>query len=162
MQTKADRKPELSDLKLFKQWPDQTEVKVPSEVSYSMTPGEDDSHVFRQWGYSIQPGSKILRWTKLELVRDRSPLEELHILRELVEGLPDINNLHDSKSEITQIPRHLSKTTEDIITYYLGHVAQEWTSLISAQGTQILSNIPVDIIVTHPAVRLALTRREQD
>lgn len=151
MQTTGDSVPEFSDLNLFRQWPDKNEVKVPSEVSYSLTSGNDD-HVYRQWGYSIDVRSKVLRWTKLELVRNRSPLEELEILRELMDGLSEINELHDDVNEITHVPRHLSKTTEDIIEFYLGHVAREWSSHITAQGMYILNRVPVDIVVTHPAV----------
>jgi len=152
MQTTGDSVPEFSDLNLFRQWPDRNEVKVPSEVSYSLTSGNDDGHVYRQWGYSIDVRSKVLRWTKLELVRNRSPLEELEILRELMDGLSEINELHDDVNEITHVPRHLSKTTEDIIEFYLGHVAREWSSHITAQGMYILNRVPVDIVVTHPAM----------
>lgn len=134
MQTTRHGLPSLSDLKIFKQWPDQNEVNMPSEVSYSSTPGDDESHVYQQSGYSVHPESKILRWTKLELVKDRSPLEELHILRELMYGLPDINKLHDGRSDITHMPHHPAKTNKDIITFYLSRVAENGSRIYRRKG----------------------------
>lgn len=153
MQTAGDRLPQFSELNLFRKWPDKNEAKVPSELSYSNTSGNDDNHNYRQWGYSIETGSKVLRWTKLELVRNRVLLEELKLLRELVDGLSDINKLHEDSDDVSDVPRHLSKTTEDIIESYLGHVAREWRKYITEQGGYILNRVPVDIVVTHPAVR---------
>jgi hypothetical protein len=153
MQTKLDSVPQFSDLKVFRQWPERNEVKVPSEVSYSLASvANDDDRVYRQWGYSIDHRSKVLRWTKLELLNNRSPLEELEILRELMSGLSAINELHADVKDIIHVPRHLSKTTEDIIEFYLSHVAREWRSHITTHGLNTLNYVPVDIVVTHPAV----------
>jgi hypothetical protein len=96
--------------------------------------------------------SKIFRWAKLELVRNRSPLEELEGLRELMDGLSEVNKLHENANGPTDVPRHVSKTTENIFEFYLGHVAREWNSYITAQGIYILDGVPVDIVATHPAV----------
>ena len=153
MQTNGERLPQFADLRLFRQWPDKNEAKVPSEVSFSLASGDDDDHYYRQWGYSIDPGSKVLRWTKLELVRNRSPLEELERLREQMDGLSEVNKLHTDATDITDVPSHLSKTTEDIIEFYLGHVAKEWSSYVKSQGVHVLNRVHVDIVITHPAVQ---------
>lgn len=152
MQTTGDRLPRFEDLHLFRQWPERNEAKVPSEISYSIASRNDDGHVFRQWGYSIETGCKVLRWTKLELVRNRSLLEELEVLNELVNGLHEVNELHNDTDGAASVPRHLSKTTEDIIEAYLSSVAREWKNFITSQGEFVLNRVPVDIVVTHPAV----------
>jgi hypothetical protein len=158
MQTDSEREPQLSDLRLFRDWPRRKEPKVPSEVSYSLTSGDAGEGVFKQWGDSIDGRSKVLRWTKLELIKGRSPLEELKILRELIDGLPEVNRLHSDGTETTDVPRHLSKSADDIIEFYLRHIANQWHSWMVRQGRYVLEEVPVDIIVTHPAVCSTLPR----
>lgn len=152
MQTDGEGPPEFSDLNLFVDWPGKNEVKVPSEVSYSLTTGEAHNRDYRQWGYSIDGKSKVLRWTKLELVKDHSPLEELKTLGELIDGLAAFNNLYAESLETAEVPRHLSKTTKDIIEFYLSHVAREWITFVKGEAKHVLDRVPVDIVVTHPAV----------
>jgi len=152
MQMDGEKMPQLDDLNLFVHWPGKSEAKVPSEVSYSLTTGESSDSDCQQWGFSIDGNSKVLRWTKLELVKNRPVFEELDTLRELVEGLAEIKKLYIGGIDTTDVPRHLTKTSEDIIEFYLGHIAREWHSHITRQAVYALSVVPVDIVVTHPAV----------
>jgi hypothetical protein len=149
MQTNGEAEPVLSDLNLFKNWPEKNEAKVPSEVSYSLTAGDKE---FRRWGFSIENKSKVFRWTKLELVNDPSPVGELEKLDELMAGLTEIKILYMESLETADVPFHLSKTTKDIVEYYLTFVAEEWKAHISSTATQVLNTVPVDIVITHPAV----------
>lgn len=152
MQTDGENVPQFSDLNLFVNWPGKNESKVPSEVSYSLTSGEAHDRDYQQWGSSIDGRSKVLRWTKLELVKDSSPLEELEVLRQLIDGLVEVNRLHDDDLVISDVPRHLSKTTENVIEFYLNHVAREWVTFVRSQARHVLDIVPIDIVVTHPAV----------
>jgi hypothetical protein len=152
MQTTGSSIPEFSDLHLFRQWPEKTDAKVPSEISFSAASVGDEGKFYRQWGYSIDVNSKVLRWTKLELVRNRALVDELRTLGELLNGLQEVNRLHAEADDSADVPRHLSKTTEDIIESYLGHVAREWKAFIGQQGANVLNRVTVDVIITHPAV----------
>lgn len=156
IQSNGEAVPESSDVKLFQNWPEKTEAKVPSEVSYSLTAGDVTDREFRQWGFSIDSESKVLRWTKLELVKDPSPLGELEILDELMDGLEEINQLYADDNETADVPFHLSETSKDVIEYYLSHVAREWVKHITLQAQEVLNTVPVDLIITHPAVWLPL------
>jgi hypothetical protein len=153
MQTDGQREPQFSDLILFRDWPTRIESKVPSEVSYSLVTAEAAGEC-KQWGFSIYSRSKVLRWTKLELVKGRLPLEELEALHELVDGLAEVTKLHTEGAETADIPRHLSKSAEDIIEFYLGHVAREWQDWVLREMKVVLDEVPVDIVVTHPAVSM--------
>ena len=155
MQTDGESAPQFSDLNLFVDWPGKNEVKVPSEVSYSLTTTDTHDREYHKWGYSIDqfdPKSKVLRWTKLKLVKDPSPLGELEILRGLIDGLAEMNKLHSEGLETSDVPRHLSRTPKDIIEFYLSNVAREWVTYIENQASVVLDVVPVDIVVTHPAV----------
>jgi len=154
MQTDGQRAPRFDDLKLFVEWPGKTQPKVPSEVSYSLTAEDAHDRGYRQWGSSIDSASKVLRWTKLELVKDSSPLGELEKLQELINGLAELNKLHAKGNKPDDVPRHLSKTTKDIIEFYLSKVARRWVSYMTREAEYVLESVPVDIVVTHPAVCL--------
>jgi len=137
---------------VFQDWPETRQSKVPSEVSYSFANGSGDRER-KQWGFSIGEGSRILRWTKLELVKGRSPREELGTLKEIIDGMPEMQKLHSTKSIKLDVPKHLTKTSEDVIEYYLSLVAREWQASMTDQARHVLDRITVDLVVTHPAVR---------
>lgn len=124
--------------------------KVPSTYSYSKasTAGE-----YRQWGYSICDDSDVVQWTKLEL-EPRTTFRELEVLRELVKGLDLLNDLRASKDAAIKndVPRFLPKESCDIVRDYLGKVAREWYSYMSDQPISVLKSVPIDIVLTHPAV----------
>jgi len=163
MQTDGERAPQFSDLTLFVDWPGKNEAKVPSEVSYSLTDGETEHREYKQWGYSIDtknPKGRVLRWTKLELVKATSTVGELEVLRQLIDGLEEINNLHANYDPSADVPLHLSKTTKDIIEFYLGHIAERWVAHVTRDARHALDVVPVDIVVTHPAVCFTQVRSQ--
>jgi hypothetical protein len=98
-----------------------------------------------------------MRWTKLEL-EPRTTVRELEVLRELVNGLDLINELRADKNaaNTNNIPRHISKDAGDIVRDYLSKVAREWYLYMKGLGRYTLDTVPLDIIITHPAVRLPL------
>ncbi|KAF2866044.1 hypothetical protein BDV95DRAFT_584773 [Massariosphaeria phaeospora] len=135
----------LGDVKVFMKWPGKSgRLKVPSAYSYSR--GRCS-----QWGYDIEPGSKTFIWTKLALTYG-TPEEELKVLRDLMEGLDFMSGLKKSNGQagLIDVPEHLTKSPEDVITDYLTKVSREWYRLISAEATHLLENIPLDIVMTHP------------
>ena len=94
-----------------------------------------------------------MRWTKLEL-EPRATVKELEVLGELLTGLDLIGNLRANNypANMDSIPQHLPKDAGDIIRDYLGEVAREWFLYISSQGKSTLGAVPIDIVITHPAV----------
>jgi hypothetical protein len=139
------------DIDVFQSWPkrsesgsaitDRNEGKVPSRISYSKTnTGE------KQWGFSIQSRSTVLEWTKLELM-PRSPAQQLATLRQLVNGLWDIQPRTGSE---TEVPKHLVKNATQIIQDYLYRVAVRWHEYMEENHKGVLSNIDTDFVVTHP------------
>jgi hypothetical protein len=152
MHSDGESTPQFSNLKLFTDWPGKNEPKVPSEVSYSMASGTASDRVYRPWGSTIDPKSKVLRWTKLKLFQDYSPLAELETLEGLIKGLADIKSLYSESDETTDVPRHLSRTSKDIIEFYLSFIAEEWVAYVTNQAQFVLDEVPVDIVVTHPAM----------
>lgn len=100
-----------------------------------------------------------MRWTKLEL-EPRTTVRELEVLRELVKGLDLVNELraNENAAYTNDIPRHISKSSEDVVRDYLCKVSREWYQFISTQGRHTLGNVPLDIVITHPAVRFPFCR----
>jgi hypothetical protein len=156
IQTTGQDSLSLNDLTVFRNWPEKDAQKVPSAYSYSRT---SSTRRCRQWGYSISDDSQVMRWTKLEL-EPRTAIRELEALRELVKGLDLVNELraNENAANMSDIPRHISKDAGDIIREYLGKVAREWYQFIRSQGRHTLDSVPLDIIITHPAVRFPFCR----
>jgi hypothetical protein len=98
--------------------------------------------------------SEVMRWTKLEL-EPRTTVRELEVLRELVKGLDLVHELraNENAANTSDIPRHLSKDAGDVVRDYLGKVAKEWFLYMRSQGKHTLTSVPLDIVITHPAVR---------
>jgi len=153
MQTTGRDDPSLSDLRVFRGWPERDAPMVPSAISYSNT---SSVRRCRQWGYSIDDRSLVMRWTKLEL-EPRTTLKELDILRGLVEGLDLISELraNESAAIMNDIPRHISKTPWEIIKDYLSHITKEWYLDCRSQGRFTLDQVPLYIVATHPPVGLS-------
>jgi hypothetical protein len=137
-------------------WPGKNAQKVPSTYSYSKTSSEKRC---KQWGYSISDDAQVMQWTKLEL-EPRTTVRELEALRELVRGLDLLKELraNENAANTNDIPRHISRDAGDIIRDYLGNVAKEWYQYMRSQGQHTLSSVPLDIVITHPAVRILLYR----
>lgn len=126
--------------------------RVPSQISY--TPVTPSQH-YRQWGGYFAPGSTILRWTKLELDQQERTYELGHIL----DVLCDTNNLdfeyirHASDKHDQRQPFY---DPVDVIANYLARVRETlWAALLSQFGSVMLMTIPIDLVVTVPAVSKA-------
>lgn len=153
MQTRDDGRPlSVADLRSFRNWPGKDAEKVPSSYSYSKTSRQARK---KQWGYSIDDQSRVLRWTKLEL-EPRETKKELEELRELVQGLNLVKKLKENRDtgKVDEIPRHISKDAIEIIRDYLSKIARAWRDHMTSRSASVLTEVPLDIVITHPAVSL--------
>ncbi|KAH6665783.1 hypothetical protein B0J14DRAFT_605889 [Halenospora varia] len=150
MQTRDDGRPlSVADLRSFRNWPGKDAEKVPSSYSYSKTSRQARK---KQWGYSIDDQSRVLRWTKLEL-EPRETKKELEELRELVQGLNLVKKLKENRDtgKVDEIPRHISKDAIEIIRDYLSKIARAWRDHMTYRSASVLTEVPLDIVITHPA-----------
>jgi hypothetical protein len=137
-------------LNLFQKWPLRDAQKVPSVISFDYTREGKN-----QWGYSMDDEAvNVLQWTKLEL-EPRTTLKELEVMESLLSGLDPVCKLRKGERG-TDVPRHITKSEGRVVEEYLRKLAEEWQAYISGQGGAILANIPLDIVVTHPAVSVLL------
>ncbi|KAK3396747.1 hypothetical protein B0T20DRAFT_355975 [Sordaria brevicollis] len=134
------------DIRVLQGWPTHESEKVPSEISYSPSPKG-----CRQWGYDIDDNSRVLKWTKLELEEIRNRSAELTTLAETLWGMR-LLDLSEEAVIRNDIPRHLAKEPEDIVKDYLDHIAEQTLEEIQTQvGRKVADNIPIDMVITHPA-----------
>jgi hypothetical protein len=140
--------PDLDKIQVFRNWGVGQEPKVPSQISYA--PGSSNQP---QWGFSIEAGAPAFRWTKLAL-RSQSTINELESMKDLAMGLSKLSNLEsgDVASEI----RYLCKTPQDIVADYLEYVSQVWEDSMRARAASALDEVPIDVVITHPAVRIVI------
>ncbi len=144
------RESTAADVEVFTSWPDGGENrKVPSAISYS-----PPSQGCKQWGNSIDQDSRVLQWTKLELP-PREPLAELTALLETLNGLELVQLLrnNDNAAVDLDIPRHITKSPFDIVKDFLSRIAREFFLYMRGKSESVLRNVPLDIVLTHPAVR---------
>jgi hypothetical protein len=123
---------------------------VPSLVSYSRTP-----NVRKQFGHDIDDQSEVVKWTKLDL--DPKPAtDHLRQLENTTKGLKLVQALYRDKPALERdIPYHISKDTTEIVRHFLEQVVRAWKDQIKESADGALGVIPIDIVVTHPAVSLA-------
>jgi hypothetical protein len=126
-------------------WPKHADDKVPSEISYSPSQGFG-----LQWGYDISPGSCKLVWTKLELDQQRRSDE----LRMLLDALIGMGNLDVRKIEqASGLPPYPGKDPVELVGDYLSSVREHLMHLlVNTYGADYLSTVPIDLVVTVPAV----------
>lgn len=139
----------LSDeIRVVQSWPpNQESNKVPSQHSYSNTPKG-----CQQWGYDIDDNSLVLKRTKIQLEEVRSRLSELHTLSEMLYQMRLLNLSRPSVNK-NGIPKHLAKEPEDIVRDYLDNIAERTLKEIETRvGRHVPTKIPMDLVVTHPAV----------
>jgi hypothetical protein len=148
-QTDGQKSLTPADVIVFRDWPGRDEKIVLSAISYS---SGSSAKKCRQWGWSIDDNSKVLRWTKLEF-EHRTIGEELEVLRELIKGLDLVKELQENEDAaiMNNVPRHISKSAEDIVRDYLGKVSREWYQYMTRKGKYTLKNVSLDIVLTHPA-----------
>ena len=127
-------------------WPQKEASKVPSVISYSPS-----SKRCKQWGYSIDDDSMVLRWTKLEL-RPRHTIKELAVLRELLKGLKLVKELQDQDDLERGIPVHVTTKAKGVIRDFIGYIGRYWRENMISNGKFVLDEVPLDIVITHPAV----------
>jgi hypothetical protein len=147
MQIDTHSSPELEKLKVFKSWGVGQEPKVPSQISYA--PGSLNQ---QQWGFSIEAGAPAFRWTKLAL-RSQPTIDELESMKDLAEGLSQLSRLESGDVDVSDI-RYMCKTPEDIVADYLAIVSQMWEDSIRSRFTTVLDEVPIDLVITHPAVSI--------
>jgi hypothetical protein len=144
----------FSDVNVFLQWPGGSGLqKVPSKISFSSAPGGKE-----QWGYSISEESHVLQWTKLEL-KLQDTTSELRKLKYLMQGhklLQDYFTQAESNdpNALANAPRHICKSSEDIIREFTGRIAQKWYEYMIDNSRFSLGEVPLDVVITHPAVSL--------
>lgn len=75
------------------------------------------------------------------------------MLEELAKGLDYVNELRSraTSARNQKIPQHLGKSEEDVVRDYLSHLADQWYEMMQV-GAQTLNVVPLDIVITHPAV----------
>jgi hypothetical protein len=147
MYTTGEDRPNREQLQVFKAWGVDAE-KVPSKISYSKA-----SKGNKQWGYLINKDSLVMQWTKLEL-ETRSTTDELKTLQALMTGHPAIYNYTRDYNRHKHPPEHLCKSSEEIIRDYLRKVIKEWHESVMKNSKFALDRVPVDIVITHPVVRI--------
>jgi hypothetical protein len=140
----------VNDIRVYEDWPKEKTRKVPSLSSYTPSPKGCS-----QWGHDIDENSAVMRWTKLKL--EPSDLSgELKILQDTVKGLRLISELNNNGDLgiFDSVPIHLTKTFGDVVSDYLSKVTRCWHDKMLATAKKMLSHVPLDVVVTHPAVRL--------
>ncbi|CAK7244917.1 MAG: hypothetical protein STHCBS139747_006480, partial [Sporothrix thermara] len=137
---------DLHDIHVVQNWHGGSEVKVPSQISYS-----NSKQRLKQYGYSIDFDSDVLSKTKLELQDSNDRGRELTTFTQTLHGLASLR-LNDANSIAGRIPRHLAKTAEDIVQDYLERIADvTYDDMINTLGRAVPEQIPIDVIITHPA-----------
>ncbi|ERS97679.1 hypothetical protein HMPREF1624_05850 [Sporothrix schenckii ATCC 58251] len=137
---------DLNDIHVVQNWPGASEVKVPSQISYS-----NSKNRLLQYGYSIDDDSEVLSKTKLELQESRDRGRELTTFTQTLHGLASLR-LNDANAIAGRIPRHLAKTAEDIVQDYLERIADvTYDDMINTLGRAVPEQIPIDLVITHPA-----------
>lgn len=128
--------------------PDKVETKVPSAISYAAGSGGE-----RQWGLDIDTGTSRLTLTKLQL-EHQEPLQELQNLLKAVMGMEllDISRVNQTNG----LASSYSREPEDIVADYLSGIREYLVPFI--QGiipATYLSSVPIDLVVTVPAVSIS-------
>lgn len=141
--------PELSNIRPVKDWGDDmsNEVKIPSVISYSPSTHKGE----QQFGASLSPDAVAMVNTKLELEAQDTRLDELDLIIQVLEGTKDLNFEHVKRAQ--GYPGYTWKAPEDIVTDYLTKLFEHFERAM-VYLTEIKNNVPVDIMVTVPAVCL--------
>lgn len=141
--------PSLRRVYVVSSWPGaRNESKVPSTFTYSRSNGVSN------WGHGIGANAFVLRLTKLDLKTPKLG----QALSNLEQMLSEAKLLAFDKGpggRGRDIPHHLTRTSEDVMTEYLRNVLRETLKDIRNRNDLINQlQIPIDLVITHPAVRL--------
>lgn len=122
--------------------------KVPSEITYAASSQRDHE----RWGFDLKYRDYVLRWTKMEL----EPPSREQAMVSLQKTLEEARLLGGIKNALVDfIPLHLIKNAEEIVVDYLTEVARKVREDILGEvlnGLVTLSEFPIDLMITHPAV----------
>ncbi|KAM7208581.1 chaperone protein DnaK, partial [Naviculisporaceae sp. PSN 640] len=133
----------FSDIKVVKNWGSGIGAKVPSVLTFSAGSGQ-------KWGYDVGDSAYVIRWTKLKL-EVPTRLDALKSMKYMLEEA-DMLNFGPGRPQ-TDIPRHLIRTSADIVNYYLAEVFHKVRLEIeNARDGRELEQFPMDVVITHPAV----------
>ena len=80
------------------------------------------------------------------------------MLRNLLKGLNLLEEFQQRDELDCEIPKHFVRNASEVIQDYLDKVAKEWYRHMAGTGTATLGNIDLDIVITHPIVRLPLLK----
>lgn len=141
-----------NDFFLIEQWPTRPNAssagsqKVPSRISYSPAPNGE-----HQWGFDIAPGSLEIMWTKLEL-DDQKIYEELSMILRALDAMKDFDPAVIESED--GLPSYPAQDPVDIAADYLRYVREYVRDHPPRNlSTALLSTLPIDLVVTVPAVR---------
>jgi hypothetical protein len=123
--------------------------KIPSVISYSLP----NNAQTLQWGKSLSPGSVAMVHTKLELdVHDTS--EELDLILGALDGMKNLR--FQCIRDAGPLPSYTWKGPEEIVEDYLTRVFETVLKGVEDEEEyfpeELRARIPVDIVVTVPAV----------
>ena len=131
-------------------WPGRNEQKVRSEISYSAAPSGE----YHQWGFDIAPGSLKLVWTKLELDQQERP-DELELILKAIDRMGNLDP--DRIPEADGFSSYAAKDPVDIVAEYLTQVREYVRDHPPVDfHPSFLSTVPIDLVVTVPAVSDAI------
>lgn len=54
------------------------------------------------------------------------------------------------------VPKHITRSAEDVVTDYLSHVARAWALYMKGRGKNTLKQVALDVVILHPAVSFLL------
>ncbi|KPM41797.1 hypothetical protein AK830_g4680 [Neonectria ditissima] len=138
----AGETPTLADVNVVANW-GRIAQKVPSLYTYSSSEGE-------LWGYDIGDNAYVIRWSKLDLEAPKR-VDALIALKRTIQEAAYLNFGSDNVLS-SHIPRHLIKSTSDVITDYLMEVANATRlDIENKRDPETLRQFPIDLVITHPA-----------
>jgi hypothetical protein len=121
--------------------------KIPSVISFS-PPTEA---MEQQWGSDLSEDAVTMIHTKLELdIQDVAG--ELDLLIQAMEGMKDLS--FQNLRGVGVLPAYTDKSAEQVVTEYLSKVFEYLSEVILNFSKELRDQVPVDIVVTVPTVRL--------
>jgi len=136
------------EVTVMTEWQGRTSQKVPSLLSYSQSPKHRD-----QCGHDIDELSHVIQWFKLDLDPQKAEVQ-LRQLDNAIKGLKLVEALYCTDKEVidTDIPFHIAKDSTEVVRNFIEKLIAAWKKNIEESFQRALGNVPVDVVVTHPAV----------
>lgn len=124
--------------------------KIPSVYSYSPASPAGE----QQWGDSLSEDAVTMVNTKLELDVQDNKLDELELILQVLDGTGNL--AFDRVKASKGYPEYSWKNPEDIVADYLTQVFHHLNQVVTDFGPDLRAQIPVDIVITVPVVRLSI------